>query len=166
MVLFCDVPVMPQRAMRLQQTNIRNVCSYITRLFGVRSGMMLVCVLHQQSQILTVPTIGTIFSVWFFLLLVYGKVCFVTCPCSGHFNLQSHSYRVTCVSTCLHLFVLKHVRGCRKIRSNFDVGVLSALYLALQKTGAFKSFSEEGFEGPKVLQLSSALSHHLPRNSD
>ena len=47
-----------------------------------------------------------------------------------------------------------------------SIWVLSALYLALQKTGAFKSFSEEGFEGPKVLQLSSALSHHLPRTSD
>ena len=163
MVLFCDVTVMPQRAMRLQQTNIRNVCSYITRLFGVRSGMMLV--LHQQSQLLTVPTIGTIYSVWF-LLLVYGKVCVVTCPCSGHFNLQSHSYRVTCLSTYLYLFVLKHIRGCRKIRSNFDVGVLSALYSSLQKTGAFKSFPEEGCNGPTVLQLSSALPHHLPRNSD
>ena len=92
--------------------------------------MMLVCVLHQQSQLLTVPTIGTVYSVWLLLLLVYGKVCFVTCPCYGHFNLQSHSCRVTCLSTYLYLFVLKHVRGCRKIRSNFDVGVLSALYSA------------------------------------
>ena len=49
MALFCDVPVMPQRAMRLQQTNIRNVCSYITHLFGVRSGMMLVCVSTEST---------------------------------------------------------------------------------------------------------------------